>query len=418
LLARVITANGLIRVAAAASGQLFAFLAAERFGHRQGSGALLVGALGAVFFATELLGAPFGGRMADRFGYQRILRTGPLFGVGAALLAITSAFQGLDPAVFAAVLFLARLNEGASAAFAVPTTLAIVAHETDAEPVRRMRVMGVFEITSVAGMIAGFVVAGFAWDAFRSAAFLIVAAIYASAWLIVGPSPFTAIHRSELPSILAAARGVAARKGAVAFAVSWLAVNAVIGVWIQQAPFLLRLPHRLTGQVLVGGYTGSTIGLVFGVWGVAFLIGIVLWSVFGARLPRRRVLTIALVAMLGVTVTLGLVNHGAPTALLILTALLVIVESGYTPAAFSELADLSEPLAESRGAVLGLYSLILAGGQLAGNLIGAPFAARWQMDGILLLTALLAVLSLAAVARLPTHRAEVAVGNNPRRQPY
>lgn len=48
----------------------------------------------------------------------------------------------------------------------------------------------------------------------------------------------------------------------------------------------------------------------------------------------------------------------------------VLVESGFTPAAFGHLGDLTQPLDGSRGAALGLYSLFLGLGQLAGNVVG------------------------------------------------
>ncbi len=64
--ARLLALNALIRIAAAASGQLFAFVLAERLGARVATGAVLVGVIGACYFGVELLGAPYAGRVADR----------------------------------------------------------------------------------------------------------------------------------------------------------------------------------------------------------------------------------------------------------------------------------------------------------------------------------------------------------------
>ncbi len=75
----------------------------------------------------------------------------------------------------------------------------------------------------------------------------------------------------------------------------------------------------------------------------------------------------------------------------------MLVESGFTPVALAHLADIAERHDASRGAALGLYSLLLGLGQLLGNVIGAPFAAKWQMDGVLVLTGILAVVALGAV---------------------
>ena len=157
---RLIALNGLIRVAAAASGQLFAFLIAERLGARAGAGAFVVGLAGAAFFVTELLGAPWAGRLADRFGQRRVLRYGPLFGIVSSVVATAAVLGGGQTGPLMVILVIARFNEGASAACAVPTTLVLLARATDGEPKRRLRVMGLFEITSVIGMILGFVLAG------------------------------------------------------------------------------------------------------------------------------------------------------------------------------------------------------------------------------------------------------------------
>ena len=104
--------------------------------------------------------------------------------------------------------------------------------------------------------------------------------------------------------------------------------------------------------------------------------------------------------MLGVTGSLYLVNHGVPWPVLGLAAAFVLAEAGFSPAAFAHLADLSAPLDASRGMVLGLYALALSAGQLVGNILGAPFAARWQMDGVLALTAALALVALLGVSQL------------------
>ncbi|MCH7856252.1 MAG: hypothetical protein IIB37_05830, partial [Gemmatimonadetes bacterium] len=88
---RLLAINALVRIGAAGSGQLFAFLLAARLSGQIAAGALLVGVIGAAFFVTELVGAPFAGALADRVGQLRILRWGPVFGVVSALVAATAA---------------------------------------------------------------------------------------------------------------------------------------------------------------------------------------------------------------------------------------------------------------------------------------------------------------------------------------
>ena len=58
--------------------------------------------------------------------------------------------------------------------------------------------------------------------------------------------------------------------------------------------------------------------------------------------------------------------------------------AGATPAALGLLADMSERFPADRGAIMGLYSVFLAIGQIIGSLIGGV-AADWRgIDGMLL----------------------------------
>ncbi len=310
--------------------------------------------------------------------------------------------------LLAGILLVARLAEGLSAACAVPTTLVLLSRATDGDPRRRMRIMGAFKITSLLGMIGGFALGGVGWDAAGSGAFLLLPPLYGAAWLLAGRAAATEASRSAQP-LAATLRSLAAVRSNVAFGVAWLAVNAVVGVWIQQAPYLLKLPRRSPTQAMVGGYGGREIGLIFGIWGLVFLAGILAWSLRGGAWPRRRTLGVALAGMLGVVATLAWVNHGAPRVALALAAAFILVESGFTPAAFAHLADLTERMNASRGAALGLYSLLLGLGQLIGNVAGAPFAARWQMDGVLMFTALAALTALGGVALMRPPRPTAAV---------
>lgn len=412
---RLLLINGLIRVASAATGQLFAFLLAERMGAaaHTGAGSLLVGLVGVAFYFTELIGAPLAGRIADSRGQIRVLRWGPTFGVVSALIGAAAALAPLPAMGLAVVLVAARVNEGASAACTVPTTLALLARLTGGRSSERLRLMGLFEITSLVGIIAGYLVAGVAWDALGWAAFLMLPAAYGTAWYLARHvHGEVAQPSSRRPGVGHAFRELFAAPRALSFIVAWLAVNAVVGVWAQQAPYLLKLSVRSPSQTLVGGYSGREIGVVFAVWGVTFLIGLGIWSVLAARWPRRRTMMIALAGMFAVVASLAGVNHGVSRAMLLVVAVIgVLVESGFTPAAFAHLADVTDTDEASRGATMGVYSFLLGAGQLAGAAIGAPFAARWQMDGVLACTALLAAVSLIGVARMGPDTRPVSARN-------
>ncbi|NQV71815.1 MFS transporter [bacterium] len=240
---RLLAINGLIRISAAGSGQLFAFLLADRMSGQAGMGSILVGVIGAAFFVTEMFGAPFAGGLADRLGHLRILRWGPVFGIISAITAASVVLGSSSIVLLVIILFFARLNEGASAAFSVPTTLTLLSRITDGEVRRRTRVMGAFEITSLVGMIAGYVVVGIAWDVYGSVAFLVLPPLYAIAWWLARarqpeialPSSGNQLANSETASfsyIRTLLVEFATDRKNLAFGISWLSVNAVVGLWL------------------------------------------------------------------------------------------------------------------------------------------------------------------------------------------
>ncbi len=100
----------------------------------------------------------------------------------------------------------------------------------------------------------------------------------------------------------------------------------------------------------------------------------------------------------------AIVNHGAsivPLAVAagILAAAGLFVLAGATPAALGLLADMSEAYPSDRGAIMGLYSVFLALGQILGSFAGAEAARQYGLDGILLAT-----IALLGVALIPLNR--------------
>ncbi len=398
MMGRLLVVNAMIRVAAAASGQLLAFLLADRHARHVGIGSILVGALGTLFFITELVGSPIAGRLSDRYGPAKILRLGPILGAASGLLAAVTVIFGNASVAALVILLIGRLAEGSSAACIVPPTLVVVARATPGDPVRRTRAMGFFEIGSLCGIIAGYALAGFAWDLMGPRSFVLLAAAYAAALPIIpkASGQLGASPRSE--GVIQIIKRLAQRPGTVPFAIAWLAVNAILALWVQYIPYLLRLPLRPQAQHLVGGYSGTEIGVVFSVWGLTFLIGLGLWSWLGGAIRRRQALAISLLGALGLTVCLAAANHGGGALPLAAALVFVMIEAGFTPSAFAHLADITEGVDASRGAALGLYSLLLGVGQLLGGLLGAPMVSAWQMDGLLALTILLGLVALGGVA--------------------
>jgi predicted MFS family arabinose efflux permease len=108
----------------------------------------------------------------------------------------------------------------------------------------------------------------------------------------------------------------------------------------------------------------------------------------------------------GALVAAGLVvNHFHDVPLLALPAVIVaafglFVLAGATPAALGLLADMSERFPSDRGAIMGLYSVFLAIGQITGSLLGGIAADLRGIDGMLLGTALMLGVALIPLARL------------------
>jgi MFS family permease len=121
-------------------------------------------------------------------------------------------------------------------------------------------------------------------------------------------------------------------------------------------------------------------------YALTFGAGVSAWSVVLPRMSEARALRIALVATLVVCVALLLLNHAGSRALFVrwalaaFSALCVMVESGFTPAALSLLAGAMGAQA-GRGAAMGIYSVLLSIGAIAGSLLAAVMGqavrSRW-----------------------------------------
>ena len=101
-----------------------------------------------------------------------------------------------------------------------------------------------------------------------------------------------------------------------------------------------------------------------------------------------------------------LVNHSATLPIAVALAGIAVagfglfVLAGATPAALGLLADISERFPRDRGAIMGLYSVFLAIGQIIGALIGGVAADLRGIDGMLIATAGLLLVALIPLSRL------------------
>src|SRR4051794_33755630 len=366
----------------------------------------------ATFYAAELvLATPFG-LLSDRIGHHRVMQIGPLFGIIAAIL--TWASTNL------VVIGGTRLLEGASTAASIPSILGFIAMVTAGDELMRGRASARFEGATLAGIGAGAVAAGVlfegipnVWPGLHREAFLVNAGLYVVSLLIyrygVGEPPGEEAAVAADHTGWRRYRTVLLSSHVWLLAPTWIAINAALGLWTSQSIFQLIKPvtrdPRFADQALMGGFQGWQISIgLFGAL-VVFFVGLRFW---GERFRRYRRTTIIVYGILGGALSVvgaAIVNHGASVALVALGAAIIagfglFVLAGATPAALGLLADMSEAYPADRGAIMGLYSVFLALGQIVGSFLGAQAARAAGIDGILLATLLLLGVALIPIRRL------------------
>jgi MFS family permease len=361
---------------------------------------IVFGLAAASFYLAELLGAPWFGALSDRKGRRLFLVIGPMFGLLAVQL-IGWPSLALGFPLLLVPIAVGRLTEGLSTASTAPATLSFLSAATTSSTTMRGRVMAWYEMTTVVGIGGGYVLAGPLWDLLGHAAFLLVTAIYGLSLVA-----FAVMRDPHAGHALDRPHGspwrVLRRRAVLRFAPAWLAVNTIVGAWSTHSSFQLVAGRHLD-QYLSGGFSATMLGVGFGIFSAAFVIGIFFW---GATLGMRRKTSTMLITMMGTYVVCGallainhLAQHG-PGWRLVFTlcfALGVMVMSGFTPVALAHLADISEEIAEERGTVMGLYSVLFGLGQFLGAALGGPFAEFGSIDGLIALTLILATISVGTV---------------------
>jgi MFS family permease len=183
-----------------------------------------------------------------------------------------------------------------------------------------------------------------------------------------------------------------------------MAANAILGIWVtSQITFVLAGHLHVPAQHFVGSLYQQEplLSAYLGGYVLLFSGAVVAWAFVLGHLPKLPVLLLTLFG--SVLACLGLVglNHGgAPLLWVPLVIIGVFLEAGFTPPALAYLADQSQALAQDRGLVMGLYSVILGVGSLLGNVLGGLFAQWWYFDGLALLTVIFAVLGMLSIASL------------------
>jgi MFS family permease len=377
----------------------------------------------AAFFVTELLGSLVFGTLSDRYGRRLFIIMGPVLGlIAVQITAMTSALW---------LLVFARLIAGLSTGSSVPATLGYISDATVGRPILRARVIGFFEITLVGGIALGAVVGGYLWKffpnekslagirfmgpafIFNGLIFILSAAVFVWGLRDLRRNKSARVAQDAIPHS-AAGRTLGHYYDAFKsrsiwmFSPAWISVFAIVGMWTNVSARLFTGHKQYEGQLLTGAVSPEKFENGFATLAIFFALGVLAWSFVLARYRKTSVMLVSTVALFGLIVTVFALNHldsySNPFYYLLLGLLLigVLVLSGFTPAALTYLADVTERFAENRGSIMGLYSVFLGVGQFFGTSIGGYFAEWNGVDGLLMLSAIfgaITVVSLLALRR-------------------
>ena len=391
-LALTIFAHAILRVASSASGVLIGLYLARLSGHGLNVDAGLLGTLGAISFAAELLASIPMGMASDAISPRWLMVGGALTGaISVQLFALSTHVQ---------IFFLSRTLEGIGVAAVTPPLLALLADATGSEPALRARVMSFFELSLLAGLALGGVMASQFWIRFQLHAFGLVALAYTLCALLLLIGAKHSIPHGTHAAWQGLRRSI--QNPAVrSLAPVWLCVNALVGLWLGPTlPFLLTQKSS-SSQYLDGIFADdpTQVGwLLFG-YAIVFGLGVTCWSFILPRVQIRSAMRLCLITMLPVCVGLYAINHSgnetavARWAMIAATALLIMVESGFTPAALAWLAQ-SLGTETGKGAAMGIYSVLLSLGAIGGSLLAGVLGKAMHIDGLLAGTAMVGIAAL------------------------
>lgn len=364
-------------------------------------GAGFVGLLGAVSFGAELVASVPMGTLSDAVSPRRLMVLGALLAAPATWL------MGMTLRV--PVFVLSRVLEGVGAAAMTPPLLAWLVEVTERDAGLRARVMSFFELSLLCGLGLGGMVATELWKRQGAHGFVTISIAY----LVCAVIFYASVRGGEAHGGEAALRGLrtALQDRAVRHLTPvWLCMNAVVGLWLGPTLSFLLTQRGKSGQYLDGIFASDPmrVGWLLLGYSVLFGVGVTAWSFVLPRLRLRTAMKTALAAMLPVCGGLYVLNHSSAMTAgerwLVggVTAVLVMVESGFTPAALAWLAQ-SLGGGAGKGAAMSVYSVLLSLGAMAGSLLAGVLGQALGMDGLLLGTAVLGTgaLVLLGWARVP-----------------
>lgn len=430
-LVAVLVGSLILRLASQTTGQMLQFYFDKIDSDYYHLSHTLTGFITASFFIAELFGSLVFGAMSDRYGRKLFIILGPVLGfVAVQLTALTIVLW---------LLVVTRVLEGLSTASSVPATLGYISETTVGRPALRARVIGLFEITLVGGIALGASVGGYLWKFFDHPVTFAGVKLISPAFSLNGLIYLLslAVFVWGLKDLKRSPRPVSISKGAWkkltellkhyldllkspvvrVFIPAWLAIFSIIGIWINLSIRLLTGRKQFADQLLTGSMTQVELGNGFAVFAVIFALGILAWSFILSRYRKTSVMLVATGGLFLLLLAVYGFNHLETLSspfyypLMALFVSGVIILSGFTPAALTYLADVTESYAEDRGSIMGLYSVFLGIGQLLGATTGGYFADWKGIDGLLILSAIFGVITIVRLLKL--HKMNLRVAAQP-----
>lgn len=423
------------------------------------------------FYISELLLAPLVGILSDRNGRKPYMLYAPIAGGVASLVLAGTSFLFPTPHLNAsnfnlelvAILLLVmvgRLLEGTAAALNAPSNLGYLTDTTVGNEKLRVRVLTAYQVMTIAGIALAIPFGGLVWSLIGRAGFLVAVALYAICYMVIAVwmrESLTREHTADSHGSIREYKEILTNKRIFTFVPAWLAINAMIGAWLTLSLIILAYPTnvchvavekvsdaikpavqafaqnyctlapgevnadaRFPNQLLHGGFLPGEASYIVGLYGVVFIVGMGLWTIIVPRMRRTTVMMVALAGLFVSCVALLVVNglgdnpatlsdsaKGEVWLLLPVVIVSIVVMSGFTPAALTHLAAISETLPGKRGAVMGLYSVLLGIGQLVGVFIGGLFVDWDGFTGLMIYSIILAFISLGSVIYMRSHKHDI-----------
>ncbi len=304
------------------------------------------------------------------------------------------------------IFFLSRALEGIGAGAGAPSLLAHITDVTEHNASLRAKAMSYFELSLLAGLALGGLMGAQLWRSFHTAAFGSVACLY----LLCAGLVFFGAAGTQGRGRAAALAGLWrawAQPSLRRLAPAWLCINSIVGLWLGPTLTFLLVHKGGSHQFLAGVFaeTPEQVGWLLLGYSIVFGAGVTAWSFAMPRVPTLRVMRIAIGAMFAVCAGLLALNHAAEApgtvrwAIGVFTAICIMVESGFTPAALTLLAEAVGSQA-GRGAAMGIYSVLLSIGAIAGSLLAAVLGHWFAVDGLIYGTLAMALVALPLLNRL------------------